>query len=47
MKVFTGFLLICFFAGWLLNKLTMKQMTIFLFIFSLLVAAGYYFKNLI
>jgi hypothetical protein len=47
MKVFVGFLLICFFAGWLLNKLSMKQMTIFLFVLSMLVTAGYYFRNLI
>lgn len=47
MKFFLMFLFICFFAGWLLHKLSMKQMTIFLVVFSLMLMFGYFFLNLI
>jgi hypothetical protein len=47
MKVFIGFLLICFFGGWLLNKLSLKKMTILLVGLSLTVMAGYFFLHMI
>jgi hypothetical protein len=47
MKLFMGFLLVCFFGGWLLNKLSMKQMTLLLFGLSTMVVVGYFFLNMI
>ncbi|NNJ11089.1 hypothetical protein EKD04_012165 [Chloroflexales bacterium ZM16-3] len=47
MKVFMGFLLVCFFAGWLMNKLSMKQMTFILLGLSMMVAFGYFFLGMI
>ncbi len=47
MKVFLGFLLVCFFAGWLLHKLSIKQMTLLLMVFSAMVMVGYFFFNMI
>ena len=47
MKVFMGFLLVCFFGGWLMNKVSMKILTFILIVLSILVAAGYFFRNLI
>lgn len=47
MKVFMGFLLVCFFCGWLLNKLSMKQMTLLLFGLSFVVMAAYFFLEMI
>lgn len=47
MKVFMGFLLVCFFCGWLMNKVSMKVMTLLLIMLSILVMAGYFFRNLI
>jgi hypothetical protein len=47
MKVFMGFLLFCFFCGWLMHKQSMKRMTLFLVVFSAMVAFGYFFLNMI
>jgi hypothetical protein len=47
MKVFMGFLLICFFSGWLLNKQSMKRMVVLLVGLSLMVLAGYFFLDII
>lgn len=47
MKFFLMFLLICFFAGWLLHKLSMKQMMILLVGFSLMLMFGYFFLDFI
>jgi hypothetical protein len=42
-----GFLLFCFFSGWLMNKASMKTMTLILFMMSIAVAGGYFFLRLI
>jgi hypothetical protein len=42
-----GFLLICFFSGWLMNKVSMKIMTLLLIMLSVMVAGGYFFLRLI
>jgi hypothetical protein len=47
MKIFMGFLLICFFSGWLMNKVSMKIMTLLLIMLSVMVAGGYFFLRLI
>lgn len=47
MKYYLVFLLVCFFAGWLLHKLTMRQMTVLLIIFSMMLTFGYFFLNFI
>jgi hypothetical protein len=47
MKLFMGFLLVCFLSGWLLNKLSMKQMTALLVGLSLMVVVGYFFLDMI
>jgi hypothetical protein len=47
MKVFLGFLLVCFFGGWLLNKLSLKKMTLLLIGLSAMVMVGYFFLDMI
>lgn len=47
MKFFLMFLLICFFAGWMLNKLSLKLMTLLLVGFSLMLMFGYFFLDFI
>ncbi|MBX0328823.1 hypothetical protein K2Z83_14180 [Oscillochloris sp. ZM17-4] len=47
MKVFMGFLLVCFFSGWLMNKVSLKIMALLLIGLSVMVTAGYFFLNLI
>lgn len=47
MKFFLLFLLACFFAGWLLNQLSMKQMTVLLVVVSLGLMFGYFFLSFI
>jgi hypothetical protein len=46
-KVFLGFLLVCFFSGWLLNKLSLKKMTLLLIGLSAMVMVGYFFLDMI
>jgi hypothetical protein len=43
MKIFIGFLIICFFSGWLMNKVSMKIMTLLLIMISAVVTGGYFF----
>jgi hypothetical protein len=43
MKFFIGFMLICFFSGWLMNKFSMKIMTLLLVMLSIVVTGGYFF----
>jgi hypothetical protein len=47
MKVFIGFLLVCFFSGWLMNKVSMKVMTLLLIMLSIIVTGGYFFLRFI
>jgi len=47
MKVFMGFLVFCFFSGWLMNKFSMKMMTLILIALSVFVAGGYYYLRFI
>jgi hypothetical protein len=47
MKIYMGFLLFCFFIGWLMNKFSMKIMTLILITMSIMVAGGYFFLRLI
>ena len=47
MKVFLGFLIVCFFSGWLLHKLSLRVMTLLLLGFSAFIAAGYLYLNFI
>jgi hypothetical protein len=47
MKVFMGFLLFCFFSGWLMNKVSIKIMTLILIMLSIMVTGGYFFLRLI
>jgi hypothetical protein len=42
-----GFLLICFFSGWLMNKVNIKVMALLLIMLSVMVAGGYFFLKLI
>jgi hypothetical protein len=42
-----GFLLFCFFSGWLMHKFSMKIMTLILIMMSIMVAGGYFFLRLI
>lgn len=43
MKVFLAYLLVCFYAGWLLHKFSMKIMTMLLIGFAIFIASGYFF----
>ncbi|WP_161569257.1 hypothetical protein [Candidatus Oscillochloris fontis] len=45
MKIFLGFLFVCFYAGWLLNRFSMRTMSILLVGFSLFICFGYFFLN--
>jgi hypothetical protein len=47
MKYFLVFLLVCFLAGWLLNRLSLKQMTALLVVVSLGLVFGYFFLDFI
>jgi hypothetical protein len=42
-----GFLLICFFCGWLMNKVSIKKMTLLLIVMCVMVTSGYFFLRLI
>jgi len=46
-KVFMGFLLFCFFSGWLMHNFSMKVMTLILITLSFAIAGGYFFLRLI
>jgi hypothetical protein len=45
MKNFMGFLLICFFCGWLLNKVSLKKLTLLLIVMSIMITASYFFAR--
>lgn len=45
MKIFMGFLLVCFFCGWLMNKFSMKIMVLLVVVLSIIIPAGYFFLN--
>ncbi len=47
MKVFMGFLLVCFFSGWLMNKISIKRMTLLLIMLSIIISGGYFFLRFI
>jgi hypothetical protein len=47
MKVFLGFLIVCFYIGWLLHNQSMKRMALLLVGLSVFVSVAYFFLRMI